>query len=90
MIPSLKGEGVFNKQDKVYLLGCKQLTHSGKKTMVYLNMKTQYGIETVDELDRKDFSSFREFAAEARRLVSEYQLAGMDVYRSQRCTKDWK
>ena len=58
--------------------------------MVYLNMKTQYGIETVDELDRKDFSSFREFAAEARRLVSEYQLAGMDVYRSQRCTKDWK
>ena len=58
--------------------------------MVYLNMKTQYGIETVDELNRKDFASFREFNAEARRLVSEYQLAGMNVYRSQRCTKDWK
>ncbi len=58
--------------------------------MVYLNMKTQYGIETVDELNRKDFGSRKEFNAEARRLVSEYQLAGMNVYRSQRCTKDWK
>ena len=58
--------------------------------MVYFNMKTPYGVETVDELDRKNFASFREFRAEARRLVSEYHLAGMNVYRSQRCTKEWK
>ena len=58
--------------------------------MVYFNMKTQYGVETVDELDRKDFASFREFREEGRRLVKEYQIAGMNVYRSQRCTKDWK
>jgi hypothetical protein len=58
--------------------------------MVYLNMKTVYGVETVDELNRKDFASFREFREEARRLVKEYQIAGMNVYRSQRCTKEWK
>lgn len=58
--------------------------------MVYFNMKTQYGVETVDELDRKDFVSFREFSDESRRLYSEYQLAGMNVYRSQRCTREWK
>lgn len=58
--------------------------------MVYFNMKTKYGVETVDELDRKDFVSFREFRDESRRLYSEYQLAGMNVYRSQRCTKEWK
>jgi hypothetical protein len=53
-------------------------------------MKTQYGVETVDQLDRKDFKSFREFREEARRLVKEYHIAGMNVYRSQRCTKQWK
>lgn len=58
--------------------------------MVYFNMKTQYGVETVDELDRKDFKSFREFREEARRLVKEYHMAGMNVYRSQRSTKEWK
>tara|TARA_R110002167_G_scaffold187969_4_gene389355 strand:- start:249 stop:425 length:177 start_codon:yes stop_codon:yes gene_type:complete len=58
--------------------------------MIYFNMKTQYGVETVDELDRKDFSGDRAFRVEARRLVSEYHLAGMNVYRSQRCTKEWK
>lgn len=57
--------------------------------MVYFNMQTQYGVETVDELDQKDFASFREFREEARRLVKEYAMAGMNVYRSQRCTKEW-
>lgn len=58
--------------------------------MKYLNMKTNYGIETIDELDPKDFGSYREFRTELKRLVGEYHLAGMPVYTSQRCTKDWK
>lgn len=58
--------------------------------MKYLNMKSNFGTETVDELDPKDFPTFKEFRAELRRLVSEYQLAGMNVYTSTRCTKDWK
>ena len=55
--------------------------------MIYFNLKTQYGVETVDQLDSKDFESFREFQNEARRLMEEYQLAGMNVYRSQRSCK---
>lgn len=56
----------------------------------YLNMVTSYGVETVDQLEQKDFNSYREFKAELKRLINEYRLAGMPVYSSQRCTKDWK
>lgn len=52
--------------------------------MKYLNLKTNYGIETVDELNPKDFKTFREFRTELKRLISEYRIAGMDVYSSQR------
>jgi hypothetical protein len=57
--------------------------------MTYLNMKTNYGVETVDQLDRKDFKSYKEFRTELIRLRNEYHLAGMNVYISQRATKDW-
>ena len=56
-------------------------------------MKTRFGTETVDELDRKDFKGvhgFSEFRKEKRRLVEEYRMAGMNVYSSSRCTRDWK
>jgi len=56
----------------------------------YLNMKSVYGIETVDELDIADFKTYKEFRTELRRLISEYHLAGMPVYSSQRCTKGWR
>tara|TARA_R100001244_G_scaffold78317_1_gene61846 strand:+ start:1878 stop:2045 length:168 start_codon:yes stop_codon:yes gene_type:complete len=55
--------------------------------MKYLNIKSQYGVETVDSLDEKDFSTFKEFRVELRRLHSEYQLAGMNTYTSQRKAK---
>lgn len=55
--------------------------------MRYLNLKTNYGTETVDELDPKDFNSPKEFRKELRRLVGEYGLAGMNVYASQRPCK---
>jgi hypothetical protein len=55
----------------------------------YFNTKTNGETETVDELDSVDFTTFRDFLNERRRLLKEYHLAGMHVYRSQRCTKDW-
>jgi len=56
----------------------------------YFNMKTNYGIETVDQIDREDFKTYKEFNMELSRLVSEYRMAGMDVYISRKCTKEWK
>ncbi len=55
----------------------------------YLNMKTQYGVETVDELDSADFDTYAAFKKELIRLRDEYQIAGINVYISQRPTKDW-
>jgi len=59
----------------------------GKK--VYFNTKSQYGVETVDELSKKDFIDFAAFNAEVKRLSKEYTLAGMSVYVSQRSCKEW-
>ena len=60
--------------------------------MKYFNIKTQYGVETVDCIDQKDFigKSHKEFRQEVRRLYEEYHLAGMNVYISSRSTKDWR
>jgi hypothetical protein len=55
----------------------------------YLNMKGAYGIETVDEFTREVNQSPKEFRAYVSKMVSEYHLAGMNVYRSSRSTKDW-
>jgi len=57
--------------------------------MTYFNMRTNYGVETVDELNPADFTTHKEFRRERKRLVSEYHLSGMAVYTSQRCTKEW-
>ena len=57
--------------------------------MKYLNFKTNYGVETIDELNPKDFENLKAFRMELKRLVKEYHLAGMDVYISSRCDKTW-
>ena len=57
--------------------------------MKYFNIKSVYGVETVDELNRKDFKTYREFKNEVRRLLGEYHLSGMNVYLSSRCDKTW-
>lgn len=57
--------------------------------MKYLNMKSHYGTETVDELDPRDFSTHKEFRQELRRLLNEYHLSGMNVYISSRPDKTW-
>jgi hypothetical protein len=58
--------------------------------MTYLNVKTSYGIETIDELNRKDFISYKDYCNELRRLKNEYRLCGLNVYSSQKSTNDWK
>ena len=56
----------------------------------YLNMRTSYGVETVDEIKKSSFDSWSEFRAELSRLISEYNMCGMPVYASSRCTKEWR
>ena len=55
----------------------------------YLNFKSIYGTETVDQLDSRDFSFFKEYRKELQRMVKEYRISGVDVYISQRSAKDW-
>jgi len=56
----------------------------------YFNIKSVYGVETIDEINSKEFKTIGEFRAERKRLFKEYQLAGFDVYLSQRCNKSWR
>ena len=58
--------------------------------MTYFNIKTNYGVETVDQISDKDFPTYKEFVNEKRRLLNEYHLCGMNVYISRRCTNEWK
>jgi hypothetical protein len=55
----------------------------------YFNINTNFGTETIDELSEKDFTNFKDFQKEVTRLKTEYRLAGMNVYTSQRSTRDW-
>ncbi len=55
----------------------------------YLNMKTPHGVEKVDEFTKEPTQSYKDFKAYISKMVNEYHLAGMNVYRSSRCTKEW-
>lgn len=57
---------------------------------IYLNAKYNNQVETIDQFSESEFSSYSEFIKEVKRCVNEYRLAGIPVYRSQRCTNDWK
>ena len=50
---------------------------------VYINLKENGEVETIDEFDTRK---------EAREMLSEYQMAyhGAGVYISTRCTNDWR
>ena len=56
---------------------------------IYLNMKTSHGIETVDEFTRQTEQTPKEFRAYLSKMVNEYHIAGMNVYKSSRPTRDW-
>jgi len=62
------------------------------KTMqtIYLNMRTSQGVETVDEFTKEQNQSSKEFRLYTNEMRKEYQIAGMNVYKSSRCTNDWK
>ena len=55
----------------------------------YFNFRSSQGVETVDELNSNDFTTFKGFRKELKRLVGEYHLAGMNVYTSSRACKGW-
>jgi hypothetical protein len=58
--------------------------------MIYINIKNQYGVETIDELDRKDYTTYREYVKALKKLIKDYQDAGMNAYSSQRATSDYR
>jgi hypothetical protein len=57
---------------------------------IYFNFRGSYGVETVDQICKDDFTDSKEYKKELRNMLSGYHEAGMNVYLSQRCTKDWK
>jgi len=57
---------------------------------IYLNMRTSQGIETVDEFTQEAGQYWKDFRKYVREMVRNYQEAGMNVYRSSRCTKEWR
>ena len=57
--------------------------------MKYYNIKTSQGVETVDHIERKNFATYKEYITELKRLKNEYFICGMNVYISQRSTKDY-
>ena len=60
-----------------------------KLPTIFLNLRTSQGVETVDEFTREIGQNPKGFRAYVSKMVSEYHLAGMSVYKSSRCTKDW-
>ena len=60
--------------------------------MRYINMKYRGKTETIDQLDPKDFNSYKEFRKELKYVLQEYIRAyyHCEVYVSQRCTNCWQ
>jgi len=57
---------------------------------IYLNMRTSQGVETIDEFTREEGQSPKEFRKYVNEMIREYNIAGMNAYKSSRSTKDWK
>ena len=53
----------------------------------YINIKTQYGVETLEEVERDNFCTFLEYSIEVKRLIKEYKLMGYNAYSSQKKAK---
>ena len=56
----------------------------------YINLKSNYGTETIDSVNSEEFPNIRDYKKELRSMVTNYRQMGMPVYISQRCTNDWK
>jgi hypothetical protein len=62
---------------------------------IFLNWKGPQGRETVEEIRAEDLAEYwagdqNAARKEARRLVSEYAMCGMNVYTSSRPCANWK
>ena len=57
--------------------------------MKYFNLITPKGKETVDQICRNEYGTFKEYKTELRRLLQKYRLAGQNVYTSQKACKGW-
>ncbi len=55
----------------------------------YINTKTNYGVETIDHIEKDNFSTFSAYKKEVRRLIQEYRLSGINAYESQRKSNDY-
>ena len=57
--------------------------------ITYFNIKTIYGVETIDHLNKSEFDTWKEYKKELNRLKNEYILSGLNVYLSQRSQKNY-
>ena len=57
---------------------------------IYLNIRNSQGVETVDEFTKEENQTVKEFRLYVNLMVKEYQISGMNVYKSSRSTKEWK
>lgn len=57
---------------------------------IYLNMRTSRGVETIDEFTREVNQTPKDFRVYVNKMITEYRLAGMNVYKSNRSTKEWR
>ena len=62
--------------------------------MKYINVKTRFGVETVDEVNPENFTTLKQFFDECNRLLNEYRMdfRSIDciIYLSQKSTKEWR
>ena len=57
---------------------------------MYLNVKTNNVVETVDEIVPVDYSNNKEYRKDLKSIIGNYHMMGQMVYVSKRCTNDWK
>lgn len=62
--------------------------------VTYINIKnTNKEVETIDEVRRDEYETYKEYKQELDLIISEtiksYRKSGYEIYTSNRCTKDW-
>lgn len=57
---------------------------------IYINTKCNGIVETIDEFTQLATQTYSEFKKYVSAMIKEYTIAGTDVYKSSRCTNDWK
>lgn len=58
--------------------------------IVYLNARYGRSVETIDEFDSSNNKNLKEFFDYVKKMMQEYRIAGIPVYRSSRSTKEWR